>query len=220
MSHVGSCLHCPRFLGSDSVAPRHQVMVTVGVTPDDSSSPDTVCMDPGYPKSSSVSLYGQEVASVHPPSVTLHYFIGGESYLYLVRWSVNTIQKTATYGGPEAVRIHPYGCSSMHANWGGLRHRNQRRLEALLCSAVRRLPKHLLTKLHLFEIAISALTPPGYFFVDGQTCSHAFIAFFGAAWWVWHSEGRASRTSALPAPRPQAGLIPFPTSAEIEISAS
>ena len=49
-------------------------MVTVGVTPDDSSSPDTVCMDAGYPKVP-VSLVGLEVASVHPPlSVTHHYF--------------------------------------------------------------------------------------------------------------------------------------------------
>ena len=74
MSHVGSCLLCPRFLGSDSVASRPKVMVTVGVTPDDSSSPDTVCMDAGYPKVS-VSLVGLEVVSVHPPSsVTPPYF--------------------------------------------------------------------------------------------------------------------------------------------------
>ena len=48
----------------------------------------------------------------------------------------------------------------------------------------------------------------------------SLFVFFGAAWWAWHSEGRASRTSALPAPRPQVGLIPLPTLAEIETSAS
>ena len=70
-----------------------------------------VLADVGHPDPISVSPVGLSVVSVHAGSVTLHYFIGGESYLYLVRWSVNTIHKTATYGGPEAVRIHPYGPS-------------------------------------------------------------------------------------------------------------
>ena len=52
---------------------------------------------------------------MHASSVTLYYFIGGESYLYLVRWSVSTTANTATYGGPGDVRTHPYGCDSMHA---------------------------------------------------------------------------------------------------------
>ena len=53
-------------------------MVTVGVTPDDSSSPDTVCTDAGYPKVS-VSLLGLEVASVHPPQgVTHQYFTSSD----------------------------------------------------------------------------------------------------------------------------------------------
>ena len=104
------------WLGSDSVASRPQVMVTVGVTPDDSSSPDTVCMDAGYPKVS-VSLVGLEVASVHPPcSVTHHYFIGGESELRVFHRSVITVSNTAVDGGPVVVHsAYPHGSGSVHA---------------------------------------------------------------------------------------------------------
>ena len=49
-------------------------MVTVGVTPDDSSSPDTVCTDPGYPKVP-VSLDGLDVVSVIPHSSVTHPYI-------------------------------------------------------------------------------------------------------------------------------------------------
>ena len=74
-----------------------------------------VLADVGHPDPVPVSPVGFIVAGVHASGDTLGYFIGGESLPYLVRWSVNTIEKTATYGGPEDVRIHPYGCSSMHA---------------------------------------------------------------------------------------------------------
>ena len=56
-----------RSLGSDSVALRPKVMVSVGDTPGDSSPPDTVCKDAGYPKVS-VSLEGLDVVSVYPLS--------------------------------------------------------------------------------------------------------------------------------------------------------
>ena len=90
-------------------------MVTVGVTPDDSSSPDTVCMDAGYPKVP-VSQVGLEVASVHPLSVTHHYFIGGESELRVFHWSVITVSNTAVDGGPVVVHpAYPSGSGSVHA---------------------------------------------------------------------------------------------------------
>ena len=46
-----------------------------------------VVADVGHPDLISVSPVGLNVVSVHASSVTLHYFIGGESYLYLKTWA-------------------------------------------------------------------------------------------------------------------------------------
>ena len=91
-------------------------MVTVGVTLDDSSSPDTVCTDSGYPKFS-VSLLGLEVASVHPSQgVTHQHFIGGASELRVFHRSVITVSNTAVDGGPVVVHsAYPHGSGSVHA---------------------------------------------------------------------------------------------------------
>ena len=52
-------------------------MVTVGVTPGDSSPTDTVRKDAGYPKVP-VSLEGLDVVGVYPPSSVTHPYIIGD----------------------------------------------------------------------------------------------------------------------------------------------
>ena len=91
-------------------------MVSVGDIPGDSSPPDTVCKDAGYPKVS-VSLEGLEVVSVHPPSSVTHpYFIGGASGLRVFHGSVITVPNTAVDGGPVVVHsAYPSGSGSVHA---------------------------------------------------------------------------------------------------------
>ena len=116
MSHESRDPIAPGPWESDSVAKRPQVMALVGNAPDDSSSPYTVCTDPGSLSESLVSLFGLEVVSVHPSCVTLSYFIGGESELRVFHWSVNTVSNTAVAGGPEVVHpLHSYELGSVHA---------------------------------------------------------------------------------------------------------
>ena len=90
-------------------------MVTVGVTPGDSSPTDTVRKDAGYPKVP-VSQEGLDVVSVIPHSSVTHpYIIGGASELRVFHRSVITVSNTAVDGGPVVVHpAYPHGSGSVH----------------------------------------------------------------------------------------------------------